>query len=157
MSNINRCHPERPHFAKGFCKSCYYKHLKKENPEWANDLKNRRTEYYQTPEGKEAKRISARKCHLKTKFGISLEEYDELLEKQNGVCAICKEPNTIKGRGGKPLPLAIDHDHNTGKIRGLLCATCNIAIHKAEQDLSWFDTAKIYLLNSSIRTLNNVY
>ena len=61
--------------------------------------------------------------HLQHKFHLSVQEYDRLLEQQNYSCAICKteKPN---GRG----TWNIDHDHQTGKIRGLLCWKCNFAL-----------------------------
>lgn len=59
-------------------------------------------------------------------FGITLAQYDELLTKQYGLCAICDKPETILDkRSGKLKSLAVDHDHITGKIRGLLCSQCN--------------------------------
>ena len=143
----NQCHPERPHVAKAFSKACYYRNLKEQNPEWAADLKRRLAEYHKTERGIENRKRSGRKCHLKTKFGISLEEYDRMLSGQGGVCAICSGTNDRNGRGGKVLPLSVDHCHDTGRIRGLLCATCNTAIHKAERDIQWFDAARMYLQN----------
>lgn len=66
---------------------------------------------------------------LKKKYGISLEQFEQLLLKQNSVCAICKEPETkLEWRSKRPLPLSVDHCHETGKIRGLLCADCNRAL-----------------------------
>lgn len=65
-----------------------------------------------------------RSVQLRCKFGITLEEYDEMLEEQGGVCAVCG--GTCKT--GKAL--AVDHDHETGKVRGLLCSNCNQAIGK---------------------------
>jgi hypothetical protein len=53
------------------------------------------------------------------KFGLTEEQYLALEASQNGVCAICGNPPV------KPPTLAIDHDHATGKVRGLLCVTCN--------------------------------
>jgi Recombination endonuclease VII len=59
---------------------------------------------------------------LKSKYGITPHYVVELAEHQGGVCAICKAPpNTSKKRGG----LHVDHDHATGKVRGLLCESCN--------------------------------
>jgi len=58
---------------------------------------------------------------LKKNYGISLEEYDRLLKKQNGVCASCGKPPN--GRR-----LHVDHDHRTGAVRGLLCSGCNVAL-----------------------------
>lgn len=67
-----------------------------------------------------AKAAYARSVHLKTKFGITPEEYDAMLHKQRGKCAICRQPEKVVGKS-----LAVDHDHKTGKVRGLLCGSCN--------------------------------
>lgn len=64
---------------------------------------------------------------LKRTYGITLEWYNEQSEKQNHVCAICKQPETAVIKG-KLLSLAVDHCHESGTIRGLLCRSCNNAI-----------------------------
>ena len=56
------------------------------------------------------------------RYGISVEEYETLLSKQNGVCAICFEPEKHFSR------LVIDHCHESDKVRGLLCNNCNRAL-----------------------------
>lgn len=68
----------------------------------------------------EAKARYARGVHLKAKFGITPEDYDVMLRKQHGKCAVCRQPEKVVGKS-----LAVDHDHNTGKVRGLLCGSCN--------------------------------
>jgi hypothetical protein len=60
---------------------------------------------------------------LKSRYGISLKEYDRMFKQQDGGCAICRQ-----GPNGKSLH--IDHCHDTGKIRGLLCSNCNTSIGK---------------------------
>jgi len=60
-----------------------------------------------------------RKRQLKDKFGLTLEQYDDILKLQGNSCALCGN----LCQTGKSL--AVDHDHNTGKVRGLLCAECN--------------------------------
>ena len=63
---------------------------------------------------------------LVRKFGITLEQYDAMLEEQNGVCAICGNKNTvIDNRTGKVRMLAVDHCHRSGHVRKLLCQQCN--------------------------------
>ena len=59
---------------------------------------------------------------LRFHYGMTPEEYEELLSAQNGVCAICQQPC----KSGRHL--AVDHDHETDKVRGLLCAPCNTAV-----------------------------
>ncbi len=64
---------------------------------------------------------AARPSHLLRNFGITLEDYQALLDKQNGRCAICRRlPAKNK--------LAVDHDHDTGAVRGLLCPPCNRSV-----------------------------
>jgi hypothetical protein len=66
-----------------------------------------------------------RRSKLKRKYGISLDDYAALLERQGGKCAICKATEP-RGRAGHFGPVFhVDHCHQTGRIRGLLCSTCN--------------------------------
>jgi hypothetical protein len=66
---------------------------------------------------------------LKKRFGISLEEFELMLESQKHVCAICGHPErSIDHRTKRVRSLAVDHCHTTGKIRGLLCSDCNTAL-----------------------------
>ncbi len=62
---------------------------------------------------------------IKSKYGISLREYEKMYKKQKGLCAICGEEETRKNRHTSVCRLHIDHDHITKKIRGLLCHKCN--------------------------------
>lgn len=71
--------------------------------------------------------------HLKKKFGITLEEYEALFVAQGGVCAICHRPETSRYRDTVRL-MAVDHNHETQKIRGLLCSWCNLAIGYLKDD-----------------------
>lgn len=61
-------------------------------------------------------------------FGVSFEEYTAMHEAQDGLCAICHKPEIRKHQSGKVKTLAIDHDHQTGAIRDLLCSSCNNAL-----------------------------
>jgi hypothetical protein len=74
---------------------------------------------------------------LRQNYGITLAEYNVLYEAQNGVCAACKMPETRRAGRRKKIEdaapditpmLHVDHDHVTGKIRGLLCLECNTAL-----------------------------
>ena len=67
--------------------------------------------------------------NLRSAFGITAEDYEQMLANQNGACAICKQEETeIHPRSGTQRRLAVDHCHDTGRIRGLLCNRCNRAI-----------------------------
>jgi hypothetical protein len=81
---------------------------------------------------------------LRNNFNLSLEEYKRMWDSQGGLCAICNQPETHK-RNGKTKNLAVDHDHQTGKIRGLLCFDCNTGIGKLKEDASILLSAIHYL------------
>lgn len=73
--------------------------------------------------------------HLRKKYGKSLEWYEEVLTSQDGVCAICREPETAIDRlSGLPRNLAVDHCHSRGHVRGLLCSKCNTALGAFKDD-----------------------
>lgn len=80
-----------------------------------------------------------REKHLMSKYGITLDYYDKLLEKQNYCCEICKHPNKSKRR------LSVDHCHKTGNVRGLLCDTCNTALGKFRDNINLLNEAIKYL------------
>ena len=77
-------------------------------------------EKYRTDEGIERRKEQSRARNLMNKFGITIEQYDDLLAKQKGCCAICDRPAETF-----PTRLAVDHNHVTKEIRGLLCTYCN--------------------------------
>lgn len=85
----------------------------------------------------------ARGRHLKYHYGISLEDYDEMFRQQNGLCAICEKPEIATNQFGVKR-LAVDHDHTTGKIRGLLCQRCNMAIGLMDNNSNLFEAAIQY-------------
>lgn len=77
-------------------------------------------------------------------YGITYEEYSVVLALQGGLCAICKGDEIVK-RGNKPVRLSVDHDHHTGKVRGLLCQRCNSLLGFAQDDISILRGAIDYL------------
>ena len=85
---------------------------------------------------------------LKRNYNLSLEQYNELLIKQNGVCAICFNPEVRMLSSGKIPPLAIDHNHITGKVRGLVCTKCNKALGGFNDSLVLLESAKQYLIKA---------
>uniref|UniRef100_A0A6H1ZAQ2 Putative recombination endonuclease VII n=1 Tax=viral metagenome TaxID=1070528 RepID=A0A6H1ZAQ2_9ZZZZ len=79
-----------------------------------------------------------RKCKLLREYGITMEDYDKMFMTQHGKCAICGSlPNSKR--------LSIDHDHNTGKVRGLLCVKCNSMLSYAQDDVAILAKAQDYL------------
>jgi len=89
--------------------------------------------YRATEQGQRA----VRRHWLKWKYGITEEEYDALLAKQEGRCAVC--------RGIPETRMPVDHDHNTGRVRGLLCQNCNRALGLMGDNVEALRRAVAYL------------
>ena len=77
----------------------------------------------------------SRKSRLKCQYGITIEDYDNLFAKQDGLCAICGKMETYKHYKGTICRLSIDHNHTTGAVRGLLCQKCNAALGFLDEDI----------------------
>lgn len=81
---------------------------------------------------------------LKYKFGLTLERYNEMVEDAGGVCSICKRPER-RTANGKVTDLAVDHDHATGAVRGILCSSCNVSLGGFEDSKTFLQEAINYL------------
>lgn len=99
--------------------------------------KEYRKKYYDDPVNK----LRYRDLNLKKSFGIGLTEYNELFQRQNGLCSICFQPERTK----RNVSLAVDHNHQTGQIRGLLCSHCNRALGLFNDSLIVLKNAIQYL------------
>lgn len=138
-------HPQRKVCALGLCKNCYDKHLKTVNPEYKKRQRDNHSKWAKLHPNYKAycnerrrirdanKRkidpigyyIKMRDKNLRSEYGISYEDYNMILLKQGGGCAICGRKPNPKYRPNYYHSLHVDHDHNTGKVRGILCHQCN--------------------------------
>ena len=146
---------EFPKRAKGLggyssqCKVCsleYYRTYRAANREKTNATGAR---YYKAHRAEVAarKRVqraeNPEKCAslaLQTKYGITLADYDEMLETQGGGCAICGKTSGENGRR-----LCVDHDHETDEVRGLLCDACNRGLGYFRDDSEICRQVMLYL------------
>ena len=118
-------HSYNGRYAVARCKKCcvgYSKDYHQENKERMNKSRNAWRK-----ENPEKVSLFRKKRVLRIKYGITLEDFQSLLCRQDGVCAICKKPEKQKA-WGKIKMLSVDHDHKTGKVRGLLCSPCNAGL-----------------------------
>ena len=109
INRLGRCRP---------CWAAYMRQWNSKNPERvkASAKRFRKTDRF-------------RNSHMKTKFGISLDEWNAKEKAQNGVCAICDQCETHTTKTGRPANrLSIDHCHHTGRVRSLLCTRCNTVL-----------------------------
>lgn len=116
--------------------------LKVEKLAWQRAHPEKRKQHRATERAKDptAFKQRDRRSHLRTTYGLADGEYEALLDKQGGVCAICRKPPTL----GKQL--WVDHDHASGEVRGLLHAKCNTAIGLLCDDPQLLQAAREYLL-----------
>jgi len=82
-----------------------------------------------------------RNYNLMRNYGITSSDYDRMLEEQEGKCAICKSPST----NSRSKYFMVDHDHDTGAVRGLLCHKCNVLLGQADDDTTVLKNAITYL------------
>ncbi len=94
--------------------------------------------------------LAMRKTKLKVKFGMTLEQYEALYKKQTGRCAICG-----RNRSEFKTALSVDHDHTTGKVRGLLCHDCNTGLGKFGDSVFTLNLAADYLLGGYVPSLSH--
>jgi hypothetical protein len=85
-----------------------------------------------------------RDTKLKQSFGVGLEYFNKKYREQNGVCAGCGKPETTFLRGTL-LSLAIDHNHKTGQLRGLLCMRCNLGLGSLDDSIETLENLIVYL------------
>jgi hypothetical protein len=127
------------------CKACNLARRKAkyaENPRpyiertrrWQSENPERVREYMARFNASGRRKESNRKSHLKRKYGLTLDEFEELLATQGG-CAICGNPNADN----------VDHDHETGRVRGILCFNCNVAVGQMGDSEDRFAAAIGYL------------
>jgi hypothetical protein len=128
-----KCHPTKPLYAQGKCRSCYEKQLRKLNPEFAERQRENQRQWVLQHHERKRESDKAYRAKLDPEYRrarslwsnhrITVAQYTAILKEQKGRCAIC-------GRKQR-RHLAVDHNHKTGEIRGLLCFRCNFG-------LSWF-------------------
>jgi len=102
----------------------YSKELHKEYVrKWWADNKEKQQKYRKT-------------ANLKRAYGITLEQFNEMLVSQSALCAICHKPETqVHPKSGLPYQLAVDHCHKINKVRQLLCSRCNRALGMVNDDV----------------------
>lgn len=105
------CHPEEVAYGDGLCRKCYQRTPKSKAKynTWVSKNKPKLA-------------LAQRKHRFKRIYKITIEQYDKLVIEQNNLCKICSLPQRQGTR------LYVDHDHMTGKVRGLLCITCNMVL-----------------------------
>ena len=78
---------------------------------------------------------------LKYRYNLTYDEYKDIYNNQKGKCAICGTEKILGTKKG----LLVDHDHNTNKIRGLLCTDCNSGIGKLKENIQILQNSITYL------------
>lgn len=122
-------HATGRHGRRPACKPCNAAQARR----WATENRERATE-------------RRRAAELPKMYGITAEDYDALLARQGGVCAICgQDEPSAHGRTGRQFRLCVDHDHETGAVRGLLCQKCNRALGLLGDDATLIRKAVTYL------------
>lgn len=122
-------------------------------------LKERKCRYrLRHPDRIKAAALVQREKDLRTKYGITIDEYRRMYTDQEGRCAACRDarpPHYIPG-ATRSSGLAIDHDHKTTAVRGLLCKACNNALGLLQDDLGRIEGLFAYLWRNQKENRTNV-
>jgi len=94
----------------------------------------------------EQRSLRYHRSSLARRYGLSISEYTAMFKAQNGRCAICAVDHRLLKRR-----LAVDHDHKTGRVRGLLCSSCNTGLGHFKHSLGVVETALNYLAGAHRR------
>ena len=124
-------------YRSAYCRKCTREYQQSEK--YKKTKRRYGKKYYASESNKENITSNA----MKRRYGISIEDYEEMLKKQKGACAICGKKECIPCYG-KVRRLSIDHEHRTGKVRGLLCSNCNLLL-RAVEDTEFLIRAQMYL------------
>lgn len=131
---------------KSDCKCCSCKSQRGEPSwNWKGGISLNRKEY-----NKKKYEEKERKIRLET-YGLTFADYDCLWEQQGGVCSICGLSETKKSFGTRTRRLSVDHCHETGNVRGLLCNQCNVGLGNFNDDIDVMASAILYLINSKLK------
>jgi hypothetical protein len=131
------CKEEKPIEAFGYTKKPY-------RNSYCKTCKNKKREANGRINGRNKKRDTYKRMK---KFGISVEEYNGMLEEQNNKCEICGiHIEDYKNSSKIPRNFAVDHNHITGEVRGLLCSNCNTALGSFKENLEALQKAIDYLV-----------
>lgn len=176
------CHPDRPHWARSYCMSCYQTWWKETHPERFKARTKRKARCHpeknvlargmcstcyrawwrDQPGNREAERVNGamwqrqrmqrltpdeRREIVIRRHGLTRADFDQMVADQGGGCAACGGISTKR-------PLQIDHCHDTGQIRGILCGNCNSALGHARDDVARLESLIEYLRKSRSRALS---
>ena len=119
IRHLNNLHRE--------CKECVSKRSKEYYQIHKEEICARTRENHKKSRLKPGQKEKERGKYLRITYGITLKQYDQMFQKQNGDCAVCNLPQLMKRLG-------VDHDHKTGKVRALLCDKCNSALGYVNDD-----------------------
>lgn len=119
-------------------------HIKNLRKEWAKVNRDKLLVQKRASRKKPHRVLVETDYRLRVKYGISLNDYDNMLKHQDNKCAICEQVET-RERRGKLQKLSVDHNHKTGKVRGILCDRCNLCIGQLEDNPQLFIKASNYL------------
>jgi Recombination endonuclease VII len=125
-----------------WCKSCHTAHVLAKralDPEaWRASARANAQRWRDANKEESARRVRA--AHLMKNYGLTVEQYDELLERQDGRCGLCHQELTTQ---------ALDHDHETGAVRGIIHTRCNLALALLGDSLEGVQRALDYLTRTT--------
>lgn len=152
LKSTPTCHPDRKHYSRGLCMRCYRRSLeyKKVRRIYRTKPRVREQHIAYMEEWRRKNREHRVFYRFKRLYGMTKEKYLNLVNAQNNKCAICFSESTERR-------LAVDHDHLTGNVRGLLCNQCNRGLGYLKDDITRLRSAIDYLEKHSSKDSNHAW
>lgn len=117
---------DRHGYPRPSCKKCMYRSAS----DWRENNRDKHVSIF---------RRANHRANLRTRFGLTVDQFERLQKASNGVCAVCQKPERRKRR------LSLDHDHSTGRLRGFVCSACNLLLGCAKDSAELLERAASYL------------
>lgn len=132
--------PRHKDAASGLCHDCFWTKQRAESPYTGMSQQEYDAQRYDAH--------ARRNAYLEKKYGITVDDYHRMYEKQLGLCAICLTPERDAHVTYKYF--IVDHDHETGKVRSLLCDKCNKGLGQFDDDANRLEAAALYLRSHNV-------
>ena len=142
----SRCGGVRDGAHQSYCKACYTAYMKEHREKNREAYNAAQRRYYQN-HGPEVRAMMSDRMYeskLRNQYGLTVEDVQRLFASQSGLCAICKREIFLRKKNAADSA-ALDHNHDTGQVRGLLCGNCNKALGQFYEDPVLLRAAATYI------------
>lgn len=150
-----KCHPDKPHNARGLCHACYRRWWLGQDQDRRTRASATTTKWAKSDAGVAYRKTawasrtedqvrSSKDGQLRRKYGLTLSHVEQMLAAQDHACQHCSRPVSLFAKD-KASSASVDHCHDTGRVRGILCHPCNTSLGQLGDTVEALERALAYL------------